>query len=228
MEKAGLIVEPEFDNPNYYLGEGTLTKQTELIRFIAKRIIGSTDEEKVRNMIAFLNSEVPIKKANDGRKFQKTAEEILNSRQRTGCSDSAILFCTMARAMGIPAMMVVTFDKDWRENIVKGKNVDETVGHFYSAVYLKEKDDNGVWKLIDTHKTRRIPKDIDIQFFDLEDRNIYYKGESTKYAFAYVRDIRDISLNGRTIDNASNMRYIQVRAALEANGRDILQDDIIR
>lgn len=228
MEKAGLIVEPEFDNPNYYLGEGTLTKQTELIRFIAKRIIGSTDEEKVRNMIAFLNSEVPIKKANDGRIFQKTAEEILNSRQRTGCSDSAILFCTMARAMGIPAMMVVTFDKDWRENVVKGKNVDKTVGHFYSAVYLKEKDDNGVWKLIDTHKTRRIPKDIDIQVFDLEDRNIYYKGESTKYAFAYVRDIRDISLNGRTIDNASNMRYIQVRAALEANGRDILQDDIIR
>lgn len=228
MEKAGLIVEPEFDNPNYYLGEGTLTKQTELIRFIAKRIIGSTDEEKVRNMIAFLNSEVPIKKANDGRKFQKTAEEILNSRQRTGCSDSAILFCTMARAMGIPAMMVVTFDKDWRENVVKGKNVNETVGHFYSAVYLKEKDDNGVWKLIDTHKTRRIPKDIDIQVFDLEDRNIYYKGESTKYAFAYVRDTRDISLNGRTIDNASNMRYIQVRAALEANGRDILQDDIIR
>lgn len=39
MEKAGLIVEPEFNNPNYYLGEGTLTKQTELIRFIAKRII---------------------------------------------------------------------------------------------------------------------------------------------------------------------------------------------
>ena len=36
MEKAGLIVEPEFNNPNYYLGEGTLTKQTELIRFIAK------------------------------------------------------------------------------------------------------------------------------------------------------------------------------------------------
>ena len=110
MEKAGLIVEPELNNPNYYLGEGTLTKQTELIRFIAKRITGSTDEEKVRNMLAFLNSEVPIKKVNDGRKFQKTAEEILNSRQRTGCSDSAILFCTMARAMGIPAMMVVTFD----------------------------------------------------------------------------------------------------------------------
>lgn len=228
MEKAGLIVEPEFDNPNHYLGEGTLTKQTELIKFIAKRIIGSTDEEKIRNMFAFLNTEVPIKKSNDSRKFQKTAEEILNSRQRTGCSDSAILFCTMARAMGIPAMMVVTFDKDWRENIVKGKNVNETVGHFYSAVYLRDKEDEGVWKLIDTHKTRRIPKDIDIQFFDLEDRNIYYKGESTKYAFAYVRDIRDISLNGRTIDNASNMRYIQVRAALEANGRDIVHDDIIR
>lgn len=228
MEKAGLIVEPEFNNPNYYLGEGTLTKQTELIRSIAKRIIGSTDEEKVRNMLAFLNSEVPIKKVNDGRKFQKTAEEILNSRQRTGCSDSAILFCTMARAMGIPAMMVVTFDKDWRENVVKGKNVDKTVGHFYSAVYLRGNDDKGVWKLIDTHKTRRIPKDIDIQVFDLEDRNIYYKGESTKYAFAYARDTRDVTLNGRTIDSVSNMRYIQVRAALEANGRDIVQDDIIR
>ena len=173
MEKAGLIVEHEFNNPNYYLGEGTLTKQTELIKTIAKRITGNTDEEKVRNMFAFLNTEVLVKKVNDGRKFQKTAEEILNSRQRTGCSDSAILFCTMARAMGIPAMMVVTFDKDWREKIVKGKNVDETVGHFYSAVYLRGNDDKGVWKLIDTHKTRRIPKDIDIQVFDLEDRNIY-------------------------------------------------------
>lgn len=51
MEKAGLIVESEFDNPNYYLGEGTHTKQIELIRFIAKRIIGSTDEENGRDIV---------------------------------------------------------------------------------------------------------------------------------------------------------------------------------
>ena len=29
MEKAGLLVEPDFNNPNLYLQEGVLTKQTE-------------------------------------------------------------------------------------------------------------------------------------------------------------------------------------------------------
>ena len=39
MEKAGLLVEPEFDNPELYLQEGVLTKQTELIRSIANMFI---------------------------------------------------------------------------------------------------------------------------------------------------------------------------------------------
>ena len=49
MEKAGLIVEPEFNNPNYYLGEGTLTKQTELIKTIAKRITGRNFKFKTKD-----------------------------------------------------------------------------------------------------------------------------------------------------------------------------------
>lgn len=228
MEKAGLIVEPRFDNPEYYLGEGRLTKQTELIKIIANRFRGKLDEDKLKSLLVFLNYEVEIKKVQDEKKFNKSAEEILMSRQRTGCSDSAILFATLARAMGIPSMLVVTYDKEWRERIVKGIEPESTDGHFFVASYIKGKDGQSKWVLLDTHKSARNMKAIELKEFDIYDRNITWKKDKSMYSFAYVRDIRDVRLNGRTIDSSSNMRYIQVRAALSSNGRDIKSDDILR
>lgn len=229
MEKAGLLVEPEFDNPELYLQEGVLTKQTELIRSIANRFKGTNQEEALRNLLIFLNYEVEVKRGvNDPKKFNKTAEQILVSRQRTGCSDSAILFATIARAMGIPSMLVVTFDKGWREKIVKGIDPEVTEGHFFVASKITEGKNAGNWVLIDTHNNSRNSKFLKFEKLDLENRNIPWKKDKSMYAFAYVRDIRDIRLNGRTVDNSSNMRYVQVRAALSANGKDIVSDDILR
>ena len=67
-----------------------------------------------------------------------------------------------------------------------------------------------------------------IMLLDLDNRNIPWRIGKSMYAFAYVNDIRDIRLNGRTVDNASNMRYVQVRAALSSNAKDITSDEFFR
>lgn len=229
MEKAGLLVEPDFNNPNLYLQEGVLTKQTELIKVIAGRFKGKNTEDLLKDLLVFLNYEVEVKRGvNDPKKFNKSAEEILTSRQRTGCSDSAILFATLARAMGVPSMLVVTFDKSWREKVVKGNEPRVTEGHFFVASQIQTGQNAGEWVIIDTHNSARNNKLIKFRKLDLDNRNIPWRIGKSMYAFAYVNDIRDIKLNGRTVDNASNMRYVQVRAALSSNAKDITSDEFFR
>lgn len=222
MEKAGLLAEPKFDDITYYLGDGTLTSQTDFIKLVASKIEGKTDEEKLVNLLLWMNSNVVRKKGvKDSNKFNKTAEEILLSKERTGCSDSAVLFSTIVRAMGIPAMQIITFDKDWGEKLDKGEKTGGVFGHFYVAAFVKDNKGNSSWKLIDSDNPTLDKDKVDIRYLKRDNRNI----SKRRYAFAYVRDFRDFEIDGRKLDSEHNMKYIQTKAYMESNRKDIDFDD---
>jgi len=213
MNRAGLLAEPIFDNPDYYLGEGELTKKTDFIEYISSKINGETDGERIRNLIVWINKNIPRKEGQrDPRKFNKTAEDIINDKIRTGCSDSCILFSTIARAMEIPTIQIITFDKDWGEEVEKGKETNGTRGHFYCGVYIKDINGKADWILIDSDAPVSEKDKVVFRKLDRSNRSVSQR----RYAFAYVRDFRDITVDGIKIDSIEHMAYVQRKAAKEA------------
>ena len=193
-------------------------KEVKALGFSVKLDTNGSFPEKLKNLLIWMNSNVKrMFGKKDSKKFNKTAEEILISKERTGCSDSAVLFSTIVRTMGIPAMQIITFDKDWGVNLDKGEDTKGVFGHFFVGVFVNDKDGNKKWKIIDSdNPTTEIDK-INIYTLKKEDRNITKR----RYAFAYVRDFRDIELDGIRLDSEYNMKYIQTKAYMESNRKDI-------
>ena len=222
MNINGLFLEPKFKDIDYYLEDGDLTKQTEFIKYISSRIEGDTEGRRIRNLIVWMNRNLPrIHGEKDKRKFRKSAEDIINEKRRTGCSDSALIFTTLCRAMGIPAMQVITFDKDWAEKADRGEDNNTTRGHFYSAVYIKDSDGVARWILVDPDQPAERIEDVRLTTLKVDDRNI----SRNRYAFAYARDFRDFSVDGRKIDSIENIRYMQIKSYRESDKLDMVNKD---
>lgn len=215
MNKNGLIVEPDFDNVEKYLKPGHMTeygdKLSLVIREFNKSIKESgnlTDGMIVRKVLLWINNNINrLNNLKDGRKFKRTAEEILVSRERTGCADSATLFTAIARGLGIPTMQIITLDKEWAMKTLDGEKKG-IVGHYFVACYFKNIDGIREWNLIDSDKKVRYLSDVQFFKLNLENRNINNK----YYAFAYVNDYSELSVTGITADSIHNMGRIQLKA----------------
>lgn len=104
MNEKGLLVSPKFDTPSEYLRQGKMTEfDMDILRLASRVKSKGNDENTIIELINLMNQETErLDKAfSDQRKFKRTASEILASRQRTGCCDSATLFTAMARSQGI-------------------------------------------------------------------------------------------------------------------------------
>ncbi|MDD3371007.1 MAG: transglutaminase domain-containing protein, partial [Alphaproteobacteria bacterium] len=76
-----------------------------------------------------------------GRKHTNTASQILSAVRVSGCTDCAIAFATLARAKGIPALVVDSARKEWIDGGVSRENGE---GHFFVEVYIGDR-----WHLVD-------------------------------------------------------------------------------
>lgn len=217
MNKNGLITEPDFSNLELYLTSGRRTEITPEIERVADGITGNTEGLIVRNIIVWINKNtVRINNGNDTRKFKRSATEILESRERTGCCDSSTLFTAIARAKGISTMQIITFDKAWAEKIEKGEKTD-TSGHYYVGCYLHDIEGKGRWTLLDPDNPNITDiRDVSIKRLDEESRNI----DRGRYAFAYVRDYSDIEAFGTKINSIQEMNQVQYLAYRECDKQD--------
>ena len=216
MNKQGLIVEPKFEDANLYLQSGEMTKITENIKMLANKIDVETDGITLRKIIYWIQSNtVRLNSTQDGRKFRRTADEILISKERTGCCDTATLFTAIARAKQIPTMEIITLSKQWGEKLEKGITRG-TEGHFFTASYIKDINNNHSWVLIDPDKKITDLRDVRIEHLNTADRNI----SNNYYAFAYVRDYRDIIIDNLKIDSIQNIGEIQRMAYKACDRKD--------
>ena len=94
---------------------------------------------------------------------KRTASQILEQGFVTGCTDSDLVFVTLARASGIPAKYVETIDKGWLEN-----GGDSIKGHQYAEIYDTE---NKRWIWVDPMGNR-----VDIPSPENDKREIYAVG----------------------------------------------------
>lgn len=219
MNKNGLVEAPDFNNPSKYLESGRRTEITEYIKQKVKDIHGNSEGILVRNLLVWMNQNtIRIQNGKDERKFKRTAEEILLSGERTGCCDSSTLFTAIARSKGIPAMQVITLNKEWGRKVDNGIRTG-TEGHYYTVCYLKNISGEREWVLIDSDRAVKDPRDVRINKMKLDDRNV----DRGYYAFAYTRDYGEIQLNGVKIDSITNMARVQNMAYQECDKEDIFK-----
>jgi len=211
MNKEGLFSAPRFNDIEYYLGEGELTKQSEFIKYVGRQIEGNTDGKKVRNLMVWINENIPRVSERDEDKFRKSADTIIRRKKRTGCSDSAIVFSAIARSMGIPTIQIISYDKNWAKALESGEPPKSVDGHFFCAVFVKEQNGSSRWMLVDTDQKANKPEEVSIIGFNKDNRNM----PQGRYAFAYVIDHSEIEVDGIKIDSVEHMGYIQEKSAKE-------------
>lgn len=216
MIKEGLLIEPEFTNIEKYLQSGERTEVTDEIKKASQAINGHTQGILVRNLLVWMHQNtIRVHNGSDARKFKRTASEILESGERTGCCDSSTLFTALARSKGIPAMQIMTLSKEWGNKLDKGENIG-TSGHYFTACYLTDTTGKSDWVIVDSDRTVTDARDVRLSRLDRENRNI---GRDF-YAFAYVRDYSDVFCNGLKIDSIENMGQIQKEAYKMCNKND--------
>ena len=77
-------------------------------------------------------------------KFQRTAKQIWESGKSTGCTDYAIVFCTLARQLGFPSTLLHTAQLEWLQKFKNDKNINYHSGHSFCECFY-----NGKWVLVD-------------------------------------------------------------------------------
>lgn len=200
MNIDGLLVKPEFNNPKYYLQSGKMTQISDIILKAVSYVQDDDPKEMVKQLLVLMNKYVPKKDdSQSDKKFRRTADEIAISSERNGCCDSSTLFVTLVRALGIPAMQVITFNKNSARE-TDGTDKGITSGHFFSACFFQDG-----WFLVDSHKTITDKSQVEFRRLSLDNRNITKRF----YAFAYAIDYRDIEIEGLKIDSIPNMNRVQ-------------------
>ena len=146
MEKIRLISNPE--NIKHYLEAGNQTVLTASILERSSLIEGNV-EEKVSKIFEFLRT-LKQSKFNKDVFRKRTASQIMEDGEATGCTDNALVFIALARACNIPAKYVEALSKDWLQ---KGGNL--ILGHVYASIFYEN-----AWHLIDPTKRSA---DVDIE-----------------------------------------------------------------
>jgi len=118
--------------PNYtYLEGGQYTEITDLVRDISNRL----KREQKRTPWSIVSERVRGLRhdaSNKDKLFRKrTASEILQSGFTTGCTDTAIAFLALVRALGTPARYVETFEKQWMDK----PDFNNIQGHVFVDIF---------------------------------------------------------------------------------------------
>jgi hypothetical protein len=125
-----------------WLAETELTQSDSVIRNAVKDILQIKERESLPGKISFYLNSFRRDKSNFKNDYRKrSASEIITSQYQTGCTDAALMFVTLARHLGIPAIFQDNFELDWLENI---ETTNEYSNH---AVALIGSDNN--WELYD-------------------------------------------------------------------------------
>lgn len=131
-----------------YLKEGKQTRITPKIL----EIVNSDEfekenfEDKIKAIFSFIKKLKYNKEEKDKIFRKRSADEIISSGFVTGCTDEALVFITLARAMKIPAKYIETIDLKFLDK----KEESEYGGHVYSGVF---KEGDG-WMVVDSTKSK--------------------------------------------------------------------------
>lgn len=123
-----------------FLENGHLAVKTKYICGIAKGLNPKETRpiEYIANVLKYMAENLNKERPEGWIKFfhTRTAEEVLKSGFVTGCTDSAIVFCTFMRAEGYPTRYLETISKRWL-GLDPSDTKEPIRGHAFAEVVLK-------------------------------------------------------------------------------------------
>jgi hypothetical protein len=84
-----------------------------------------------------------------------TIDQLLEERRLGGCNDHGLVFASVVRESGYPAVMVFTASIAWME-LFQADEAEQYIGHVFVEVYL-----DGKWVLIDSTNGHYVEEDYD-------------------------------------------------------------------
>ena len=151
----GKVYQGYFENPDYsakelFLQEDSQTKITPIVQEVADEIDGGKSLSTLGNIYEKTQEIIPYDREKDTGvgDFTTSATELIKRGFSYGCNNYATLFVTLARAKGIPTVLVNAAELDWlgefRKQVKNGERIDYFAGHAFAECYV-----DGEWHLVD-------------------------------------------------------------------------------
>jgi hypothetical protein len=138
----GLFQNPAYGDKSKSLGEDEQSKRTQQVVALASLINNKNDVSTLAEIFAVLRAQHKGNDLNESGFNTHTASQSLSEGIFAGCSDDANSFATLARAVGIPSIVVDGAKKEWVES---GASANRIQGHFFVEVCLNRR-----WHLVDS------------------------------------------------------------------------------
>lgn len=133
----------DYSNPTMFLQHGEQTRLTPEILAVAQLFNIHKDISTLREIYLWMFNNL---RDGDGDKFGRTAHEIVSSRIVTGCTDWGLVFATLARAKGVPAIFVQAGWIRWIKKVNRvGQCARPVYGHIFVEAYIDSQ-----WCLVDS------------------------------------------------------------------------------
>ncbi len=149
LRSPRLKVEHGSKSLDRWLRSGEQSEITPEIQELAKKLEAEDPWVTLRRINRWvLTHNKQVKRSRAWRKsvFRKrTAAQLLNSGEMTGCGDFAVLLAALFRAAGFPTVYVGSLKKDWVRGWADGNRSGSFMGHSFLEVYV-----NGEWILVDS------------------------------------------------------------------------------
>ncbi len=139
---------------NYFLTRGVLTYPFVSNEYVLEKVLCDYNAKlakgikttKIESLFNWINKSVKFgdNEFNNKFRFQRTAEEIWNSKIMTGCTDYATVFATFARQIGIPTTILHTAEKSWVDQVQQNNDYSHHAGHSFCECFY-----DGKWILVD-------------------------------------------------------------------------------
>ena len=134
---------PVPDKEMTWLKGGEQSRITAIIQREAMKMEGLSRRQRLYQAKEYIRKTFSYDNWYNATAFQKTADELFQSRVLGGCSDFALVELVFYRALNIPARMVVTANVDWLLEYRRSP-LSMTEGHCFIEVYLEDR-----WYLVD-------------------------------------------------------------------------------
>lgn len=129
-----------------FLSNDELNKQTSLVK---ERLLKEGKNADIEDcLLDFVRSNLQTttnKRTIAAHQFSRTAKEIFESGEATGCTDYALVFATLCRQLNIPTTILETAQKEWVNKFInKMGDCNMHYGHTFCECFLNDK-----WILVD-------------------------------------------------------------------------------
>ena len=124
----------QYKHMNKFLQESEQTKVTPQIKKLAEEFKEQDSLKSILNTLFWIDENIKMNRERTDVFRERTADQILSDKYSTGCTDYAILYIAISRAMGIPTKYVELLSIRWLES-----DEEKIQGHVIAEVLVDDK-----------------------------------------------------------------------------------------